>query len=832
MRLLRNYLIASGLVASLLLALTPLFVLRNYDLTPREAIERGIDRLGVGDTWVESFVQPDARYGNQPLDGSLRTGRPRILPPKVDGAGAPGGPALPENRLAAYHPDDRANVSGTCGRSLLASATCWFLRGQVETGRRALDQLEHFETQRPSATTRYGNGWQLALAYDLLAAHPELADGLRTRTNLKLQRALGQYLAVLDGSSASLWHGRSTLAAQAWLIAVAMDESGIPERRELRRRAQGHFLDTMEALDLTQAWPEGYNYWINSRAFLLTLAASAYVNGLEDSHHASSIRETMRRVGLWHVHATRPDHRVEGLADEGSRVDLREETRRPIDIMATLTRDPALAGYSRFLGQIHGPRSYYRGYRWGFGLFNDPTLTGPRAQAVGSLGFLQNLLPSAELFGPGAMNLAYLRSHWGEDATFISFRAGHTFTHHGHYDAGHFSLFKGAPLAVNSSTYAGIRKPHRLNYAIRTVAKNSLLILRPGEQVRPNRFFEPNVAAGGQRITLPTGSAITSVPDWRANLNAGLHLEGGELLHFEHDAQRYTYLQADLTRAYNNPEHDSGGRGGKAKRVVRSLLYLRPDDRLLVFDEVTVTEPEYTARWLLHSVNRPDAEETGRNLTGTPDNGIIRYPATRMRISNGRGRLLVDPVEPGKGHWQLIGGPDYQYYVDVDGDAATLDGINFQEGASLKPWFDVALWRLELQAEQSRRDGRFMVLLSPSLDAFREEPVLPIEAAGAFTNALQAGSQGVAFAAADGQGGELRLEAPLSRLYLTGLPGQTQVGTDGDGPSTITSAAGIAVLDWPEGRPPGVLRLDWQESGVGQALRYRPPPAGAGTALR
>ena len=66
---------------------------------------------------------------------------------------------------------------------------------------------------------------------------------------------------------------------------------------------------------------------------------------------------------------------------------------------------------------------------------------------------LDGVLPRAALFGPNALNQVYIRSDWGPDATYVTFRAGDTFAHHGHYDAGHFTLFKGAPLAINSGTY-------------------------------------------------------------------------------------------------------------------------------------------------------------------------------------------------------------------------------------------------------------------------------------------------------------------------------------------------------------------------------------------
>lgn len=264
----------------------------------------------------------------------------------------------------------------------------------------------------------------------------------------------------------------------AWLTAVTLNTHDSPRLQGLVSRAQGHFLDLIRALEITEAWPEGYNYWIQNRGMVISLAASAYVNGLVNARHKDRILTLLRRIGLWHIYATRPDNRIENLGDEGSRVDLKDETRRVIDIIAQITRDPVFSGYSRYLQQLHGVESYYAGYRWGIRLFNDPTLINPAFTAsatlekgAANLTFLDTQLSRAELFGRGGMNQIYIRSDWSPSATFISFRAGHTFAHHGHYDAGHFTVFKGAPLAINSSVYGNYMSANRLNYSIRTVAK-------------------------------------------------------------------------------------------------------------------------------------------------------------------------------------------------------------------------------------------------------------------------------------------------------------------------------------------------------------------------
>lgn len=58
------------------------------------------------------------------------------------------------------------------------------------------------------------------------------------------------------------------------------------------------------------------------------------------------------------------------------------------------------------------------------------------------------------------------------------------------------------------------------------------------------------------------------------------------------------------------------------------------------------TRPEYLKKWLLHTVARPEAPGL-RVLRGSPDGGILETDAPRLRVANGRGRLLVAPLAGG-----------------------------------------------------------------------------------------------------------------------------------------------------------------------------------------
>ncbi len=137
------------------------------------------------------------------------------------------------------------------------------------------------------------------------------------------------------------------------------------------------------------------------------------------------VRQTLQRVGRWHLYNTRPDNRVHGPGEEGPRTDLKDETRRVIDLITQTTKDPFLDAYSHYLGELYGYASYYQGYRWGFRLFNVSTAP-PDLIHQKTLSFTRSL-PLAALFGKEAMNTDYVRSGWPLQDT-LSFRVGDTFT--------------------------------------------------------------------------------------------------------------------------------------------------------------------------------------------------------------------------------------------------------------------------------------------------------------------------------------------------------------------------------------------------------------------
>tara|TARA_R110002110_G_scaffold91264_2_gene237412 strand:- start:19822 stop:22224 length:2403 start_codon:yes stop_codon:yes gene_type:complete len=659
----------------------------------------------------------------QALDGHVIVQHPRIVLPQLrdwDGQGiAPAIAARIEDYRAAGTP---ADLYRTCGTPyLLSRVSCWLITGNGE-GADALAQLLSIADSGTEAQQQNEDAWQWALAYDLLSLHPALTDDGAAKIRELLRSELRASLRYLDGTSASLWHRRSSTAAHAWLMAVVLDP-GNRDHQLLMQRAQQHYYGAVEALKLTEAWPEGYSYWINNRALPFALAAAATMNGLESVRNQEVIVESLRRASLWMLYATRPDDRIEGLGDEGPRVDLKYVTRRYIDLVAQLTRDRVFATYSNYLHRLHGASSYFGPYRWGFLLFNDPDVPGLPGIEKGELSGLEHYLPSVELFGPDAMNLLIARPGWSADDTLLTFRAGHSFSHHGHYDAGHFNLFKGSPLVVNSANYGNFFAENRLNYAITTQSKNSLLVLRPSGRNRVTaadneavKHGAPAFDANGQRVTLPTGSSFRSVAHWRNNLFAGRRVQGGSFTQYQVEPGRFVYVEADLSGAYDSAHFDSRYAGGKLISARREFLYLFDEDRLYIHDRVLPVASHYTSKWLLHTVGKPVLSEE-KLLTGSQKGGVWESQSPSVRVVNGKGGLDITTVLPEQRAVRRVGGDEFQYYVEVDGidgrGAEGFDGQNFARGANPQPWFDNPDWRIEIQSQYAQKQQRFMVVLSP-----------------------------------------------------------------------------------------------------------------------
>ena len=101
---------------------------------------------------------------------------------------------------------------------------------------------------------------------------------------------------------------------------------------------------------------------------------------------------------------------------------------------------------------------------------------------------------------------------------------------------------------------------------------------------------------------------------------------------------------------------------------------------MLVYDRIVATSADYQKKWLLHTINKPEAGET-KVLKGEADNGILEAAGKDLVVTNKKGVMNVQALLPEKSRWLLIGGEDYRFYVETDGDQADgFDGENPTKG--------------------------------------------------------------------------------------------------------------------------------------------------------
>jgi len=692
----RAYFIVAGIFAHAVLLLSIVVVAKFFDLTPQQFVYRLAEKAGLAQGVLsktlinETFID---EHFPVPLRPQFIDTSPRVLKqtaflhensPRVDLANQP------------YKSYDPCRHTGP-----MWDTACFLVSKRPDLAEIIKQRMLLFDIVAPNASGHHGNGWQLAFIYDSVKGLITLTDVEKKNIENKLIQAITHYLLLLNDNSPSLWHGRTTLTAQMWLSYIALDAP--PEK--LVNQVSAHFYGMVEALEITEGWPEGYNYWINARAFYVALALSSYLHGTEANIWHSRIKEVMKRIGRWHVYATRPDNIVEGIGDEGPRVDLKDETRRVIDILHQSIDDPILAQFSKQLEAIHGRESYYRGYRWAWSLFNAQVMYG---SSPGLANEYYTQPPTMDIFGRDYFGQAYIHQHWLPDKTFISYRAGDSFTHHGHYDSGHISLFKGAPLLVNSSQYQGFNQENRLNYSIRSIAKNTILIKRPSGE------FDD----GGQRVTQPLGSAILSPKHWYEQRVSGTNLAGGKIDVSYHD-DKISFVSSDLTRAYDSRWYDSQGKGGKVSLVKRSLFYIHNADVLFIKDDIKTTHPDYPVSLLFHTVNRPIVEHQ-EVIEGDKYNGISTTNSQWLQIENGQGKLTLEFVEQAQ-RVVMIGGNDYQFYVKSSHLDKASAGQNMTEGLTSKAKQLAPNWRLEVELMPDGNNHSMVTVARPSIGDYRFE---------------------------------------------------------------------------------------------------------------
>jgi hypothetical protein len=230
------------------------------------------------------------------------------------------------------------------------------------------------------------------------------------------------------------------------------------------------------ALDLAGAgggWAEGYyiNYWLYEWLFFCEVARYcegidyyAMAPGFFNSRAIASMFESYPGIKIYNSRRPIP------IGDGGGRMfgGDRDKALSARRILVNYFRDDSSHQAVHTFNEST-PRSSVGVYAYKDFLWRDTTVKKADLNGFN----LSHISP-----GPGYV---YAHSSWDEDATYFFFKCGDRFTAHQHLDVGHFLIYKYEELAGDGGHYDAFGSNHDVNYYLRTIAHNTILVHDPCE---------------------------------------------------------------------------------------------------------------------------------------------------------------------------------------------------------------------------------------------------------------------------------------------------------------------------------------------------------------
>ena len=259
---------------------------------------------------------------------------------------------------------------------------------------------------------------------------------------------------------------------------------------------------------------------------------------------------------------------------------------------------------------------------------------------------------------------------------------------HDHLDKGHFDIYYKGSLALDSGVYNGeqyydddgnlvtnvqMGSDHDNNYHRMTIAHNAMLVYNPSEPPRKSA----KVNDGGQIYIDPTGGSMDKLREESVYTKV-LAADYGEDMY----SPSYSYMKSDLTNAYADIT---------VENFTRSFVFFNFFDEkypgaVIVFDNVTSTNPDFKKTWLLHTEQEPaiDGKRQIADKTEWGDNG----------------RIINDTLLPEIDNASItkVGGKDNEYSVH---------GVNYKAVTPLIRK-DFGEWRIEVSPKTPAKNDHFL----------------------------------------------------------------------------------------------------------------------------
>jgi hypothetical protein len=414
-----------------------------------------------------------------------------------------------------------------------------------------------------------------------------------------------------------------------WGIGLACYASYYENERApeiLKALEQEYFSRAAPALELAGAgggWAEGYyiNYWLYEWLFFCEIAR--YCEGIDYyaaapnffcNRAVASMFEAYPGIRIYNSHRPVP------MGDGGGRMfgGDRDKALSARRILVNHFRDDSSHQAVHTFNE-NTPRSSVGVYAYKDFLWRDTTV---------SKADLNSFKLSHISTGPG---FVYAHSSWDEDATYFFFKCGDRFTAHQHLDVGHFLIYKYEELVGDGGHYDAFGSNHDVNYHLRTIAHNTVLVHDPCETWPGIRAGSVTGNDGGQHHNWPHhNGAVTDATEWQKGRKL---YDITNILAFE-DKGDFVYVAGDCTRSYSPKKLDY---------FTWQIVFLRPGT-FVIFDRVSVKNRNFKKTWLLQTMKIP--AET--------DDGLL--------ITNGKGRLFIQTLLPSKPKVKLVNGDKLYSY--------------------------------------------------------------------------------------------------------------------------------------------------------------------------
>ncbi|AVR95756.1 heparinase II/III domain-containing protein [Pseudoduganella armeniaca] len=253
----------------------------------------------------------------------------------------------------------------------------------------------------------------------------------------------------------------------------------------------------------------------------------------------------------------------------------------------------------------------------------------------------------------------YMRDSWDrEKSTLLEFKSTSFISeNHQHLDQNSFTIYKRAPLLVDSGLYNEYDSTHWKNYYRRTIAHNSIVVFDPNEQFLYDS--KPMSNDGGQWIKRRVGDAGQERYPTIAEIQPGARNALDGVTHYEEDKEGgYAFVTGNASKAYSTKLDQNDG-------FLRSILYLRPTSTspkttVLVFDRIHAPG-RLAATSLLHTVKKPQSHATQHADSIAGGGRVVLAPTPTnlpLLVRNGDGMVTIEPLLPENARITLAGGTD------------------------------------------------------------------------------------------------------------------------------------------------------------------------------